>query len=313
LPDRNVDPLPAPLESEDRPDGAPALQPDAVFAARLSFDPRSPRIVAVSLSALAHAALAFASGVIDFGPEERQQPRTLAVVVLDASVLLPESPPRPELPPQPELPPRPESRSPESPPLPESLSPESPPQPESLPHESSAAQNESRASDAPPAEAAREPAEPAEAVEPPSLLDDTEHTRRQRARLQRADLEIVTALEMARARDEILHKPRPRTFSLADLVPETPPEEPRPSKSVFDSPSVGRAGLEERTALGQTVRWVSDECFQTVGMGNMFGFPAGADIYDMPMTNCVRTKPRSDLFEHLKRDHDARTLPAAPQ
>lgn len=141
---------------------------------------------------------------------------------------------------------------------------------------------------------------------PPSLLDDTEHTRRQRARIQRADLEIVTALETARAREAILHRPRPRSFSLADLEPETPPEEPGPERGIFESPSAGRAGLEERTALGQTVRWVSDECFQTIGMGNMFGFPAGADIYNMPMTNCVRGRPRRDLFRHLKPDGGAR-------
>lgn len=262
--------------------------PDAVIAARLFFDPRSPRIVAVSLSALAHAALAIAMGALDFGPEERQQARALSVVVLDASLL----PLRPEPPPR-------ETSVVETAVRPEpALSPDADnsPGPETPSEERQAA-----------AEAA-----PADTAESSSPLDDAEHTREQRTRLQRADLEIVTALEMARAREEILHKPRPRTFSLADLVPETPPEEPRPSKSVFDSPSVGRAGLEERTALGQTVRWVTDECFQTIGMGNMFGFPAGADIYNMPMTNCVHTKPRSDLFEHLKRDPETRAINATP-
>jgi hypothetical protein len=129
------------------------------------------------------------------------------------------------------------------------------------------------------------------------------HTRRQRAQLQLSDLEFARALALARAKSKLAREETLHTFSLADLPPPARPEKPGPRKTVFDSPSFGRAGLSERTALGQTVLWVSDECYVTSGRSNLFAFPAGADIYNMATTRCVGTKPRDDLFKHLRRDH----------
>jgi hypothetical protein len=129
------------------------------------------------------------------------------------------------------------------------------------------------------------------------------HTRRQRAQLQLSDLEFARALALARAKSKLAREETLHTFSLADLPPPARPEKPGPRKTVFDSPSFGPAGLSERTALGQTVLWVSDECYVTSGTSNLFAFPAGADIYNMATTRCVGTKPRDDLFKHLRRDH----------
>jgi hypothetical protein len=70
--------------------------------------------------------------------------------------------------------------------------------------------------------------------------------------------------------------------------------------TAFDSPSKGRAGLSERTSLGQYVRWVSDDCYETLGTGNLFVLPSAEWLYSMPTVNCVDPRPRSDLFASAK-------------
>ena len=70
--------------------------------------------------------------------------------------------------------------------------------------------------------------------------------------------------------------------------------------TAFDSPSKGRAGLKERTALGVSVRWVSDDCYETTGTGNLFILPSLQALVDMPATNCVSPQARGDLFVSAK-------------
>jgi hypothetical protein len=70
--------------------------------------------------------------------------------------------------------------------------------------------------------------------------------------------------------------------------------------TVFDSPSKGRAGLDEETVLGQYVKWVSDECYQTRGTANPFISWIAHGLYAAPTTTCVKAKPRGDLFASAK-------------
>lgn len=239
----------------------------------------------VGISLLAHTALVYATGLIQFPLLDEPDITPVNIVLLR------------------ELP---------TPPTLEDLAPE-PPIDEDAPEPAGERTPEAVASEDTPA-APTEPEETPPATDdategPAPSIHDPERTREQRERLQITDLEFAAALAVERAKERLREGPRLRTFSLADLDPEEPIEEPRPEKSVFDSPSVGRAGLESVNALNQVQRWVTDDCLQTTGTGNMFGFPAGAAIYNLSMTNCQKTNPRDDLFEHLKRDTPASRLP----
>lgn len=70
--------------------------------------------------------------------------------------------------------------------------------------------------------------------------------------------------------------------------------------TAFDSPSKGRAGLDEQSPLGQYTRWVSDDCYQTFGTDNLFVLPIAQGLYSAPTTNCMRVQPRDDLFANAK-------------
>jgi hypothetical protein len=58
--------------------------------------------------------------------------------------------------------------------------------------------------------------------------------------------------------------------------------------------------LRETTALGVRVRWISDECYQTLGTGNLFVLPSVLGLYAFPTTLCVGAQPRGDLFWDAK-------------
>jgi len=73
-----------------------------------------------------------------------------------------------------------------------------------------------------------------------------------------------------------------------------------PLRTVFDSPAKGRAGLSETTPLGEQIVWVTDECYAKYGTGNGFLLPSAAGLYNVPMTTCLRVKPRDDLFANAK-------------
>jgi hypothetical protein len=70
--------------------------------------------------------------------------------------------------------------------------------------------------------------------------------------------------------------------------------------TAFDSPSNGRAGLDEKTALRPYVKWVSDECYQTRGTANPFTSWIAQGLYAVPTTTCVAAMPRGDLFASAK-------------
>lgn len=255
---------------------------------------RSTGTWAVAVSIFVHAALVYASGLIHVSsPPEPTRPRILTLAMVTD---LPRPPPVEDL--LPDLGVEPDTVVPP----PEEPAPAPEPVPEKAPG-STSTRVEPTVELPSPVEPETRTGETPEEETAPSILDDREHTEAERAHLQVSDLEIATAIAIARARDRILHGPRLRTFSMADLFPEAPPDEGGSGTSIFDSPSVGRAGLENRNALGQTQRWVSDECFQSAGMPNsIFAFPAGRDIYAMAMTHCVGHEPRSDLFEEIDRD-----------
>jgi hypothetical protein len=65
--------------------------------------------------------------------------------------------------------------------------------------------------------------------------------------------------------------------------------------TVFDSPSKGRAGLDEHAVPGEHFRWVSDACYQNVEMNTAFAF-----VPLMTPTLCARSRPREDLFVSAK-------------
>jgi hypothetical protein len=73
-----------------------------------------------------------------------------------------------------------------------------------------------------------------------------------------------------------------------------------PSKTAFDSPSKGRAGLDDTNAFGQYVVWITDDCYQTYGTSNPFLVAGAAALFLAPATTCVPGEPRGDLFENLK-------------
>jgi hypothetical protein len=85
--------------------------------------------------------------------------------------------------------------------------------------------------------------------------------------------------------------------------------------TAFDSPAKGRAGITETDAYGRTVRWISDDCYQTTGTNNLFLLPAVAGLFAIPMTSCAQPPPRADLFATAKPDYlmgaDERTAAAA--
>ena len=74
----------------------------------------------------------------------------------------------------------------------------------------------------------------------------------------------------------------------------------QPAKTAFDSPSKGRAGLEDTNPLGQYVVWITDDCYQTFGVGNPFLVASVRGLFAAPTTTCVPVQPRNDLFENLK-------------
>jgi hypothetical protein len=67
--------------------------------------------------------------------------------------------------------------------------------------------------------------------------------------------------------------------------------------TAFDSPSKGRAGITEGFGNGQVIRWVTDDCYQLLGVSNPFLlFP---DFW-APTTLCAQPGPRDDLFATSK-------------
>jgi hypothetical protein len=74
----------------------------------------------------------------------------------------------------------------------------------------------------------------------------------------------------------------------------------RPPRTAFDSPSKGRAGLTEHNAFGEYIVWRSDECYQTFGTKNIFILPSAQGLFGAPMTICVSTHPREDIFANAK-------------
>jgi hypothetical protein len=70
--------------------------------------------------------------------------------------------------------------------------------------------------------------------------------------------------------------------------------------TAFDSPSKGRAGLDEKTVLGEYNKWVSDECYQTFGTSNPFLLDTVKGLYAAPTTHCVGVHARGDLFSSAK-------------
>jgi hypothetical protein len=73
-----------------------------------------------------------------------------------------------------------------------------------------------------------------------------------------------------------------------------------PPKTAFDSPSKGRAGLDDTNAFGQYVVWITDDCYQTYGTSNPFLVAGAAALFSAPATTCVPGEPRGDLFEGVK-------------
>jgi hypothetical protein len=73
-----------------------------------------------------------------------------------------------------------------------------------------------------------------------------------------------------------------------------------PPKTVFDSPSKGRAGLGDTNPFGQYVVWITDDCYQTYGAGNPFLVASVRGLFAAPTTACVPVQARNDLFENLK-------------
>lgn len=71
-------------------------------------------------------------------------------------------------------------------------------------------------------------------------------------------------------------------------------------RAVFDLRSRRRAGLDEASPFGEYIVWVNDDCYQTHGTRNVFILPSTLRLYDVPMTNCVKTEPRDDLFAEQK-------------
>lgn len=67
--------------------------------------------------------------------------------------------------------------------------------------------------------------------------------------------------------------------------------------TVFDSSTKGRAGITEPFGNGQTIRWISDDCYQLLGVSNPFLlFPD----FMAPVTLCGQPGPRDDLFATIK-------------
>jgi hypothetical protein len=67
--------------------------------------------------------------------------------------------------------------------------------------------------------------------------------------------------------------------------------------TAFDSPSKGRAGITEPFGAGQAIRWVTDDCYQLLGVTNPWLlFPD----FMAPTTLCSQPGARDDLFATLK-------------
>jgi hypothetical protein len=151
------------------------------------------------------------------------------------------------------------------------------------------------------ADPAAEAAEAADRADPANPADPVDAPRRAIVEAQ-IDWQREARRVVDSAREQREREARYRTFSLSDVVPGSPPQgEPRPRRSVFDSPAAGRAGLSYQDASGATVRWISDACYSVSGgVGNIFAFPLSVAAADLPNVTCVRLIPRSDLFEHIK-------------
>jgi hypothetical protein len=72
--------------------------------------------------------------------------------------------------------------------------------------------------------------------------------------------------------------------------------------TAFDSPAKGRAGISATNAFGQTIRWISDDCYQTSGTNNLFILPTLQALAGTPVTMCTRPT-RDDLFATAKPDY----------
>jgi hypothetical protein len=157
-----------------------------------------------------------------------------------------------------------------------------------------------------------QPAPPTDQVVKPEPNETTTTQPPEPARRPSADL----AEARRRAIDEIIDQRERDASYLSFAFPGTLGEERAFDESerhrraeaglqapltAFDSPSEGRAGLDERTVLGQYVRWISDECYQTHGTANPFILPIVVEVlYAAPTTTCVNTLPRRDLFANAK-------------
>ncbi len=102
---------------------------------------------------------------------------------------------------------------------------------------------------------------------------------------------------------DIVGKESPyRRFGEIPKAPAGRPKEEYPP-SIWAKPSKGLAGKAERTAEGEQILWVSDTCYISLGtqsltMADFHKAREGIRTCNIPLG---RKKPRSDLFEHLKR------------
>lgn len=105
------------------------------------------------------------------------------------------------------------------------------------------------------------------------------------------------------AADAVVGKESPYyRFGEFPKAPTGRPKEEYPP-SIWAVPSKGRKGTAERTPEGELILWVSDDCYIPLGTQSL----TMADIHKARegVRRCIiplgRKKPRSDLFEHLKR------------
>ncbi len=94
-----------------------------------------------------------------------------------------------------------------------------------------------------------------------------------------------------------------RRFGEMPKAPTGRPKDEHPP-SIWKKASKGRTGTAERTAEGEQILWVSDDCYISLGTQSL----TMADFHKAHegVRRCIiplgRKKPRSDLFEHLKRE-----------
>ena len=100
---------------------------------------------------------------------------------------------------------------------------------------------------------------------------------------------------------EVGKEPSYRKFGEIPKAPPTRPKEEYPP-SIWEKP-LERVGKAYRTPEGEQILWVSDHCFISLGTQSltMADFHKARNGVRRCNIGLGRKKPRSDLFEHLKR------------